>query len=152
MDKYKAKCAVGKRGIGYKRREGDQITPKGNFKIVSLLYRKDRITNLKSIIGKITIKKNMGWCDDPNSKKYNKLIKLPFKYSAEKLYKKNNTYDIVLVLDFNLNPVLKGYGSAIFIHVSKKKYNSTAGCIGLSKKDLRNLIKKIDKNTIIKIA
>ena len=30
----------------------------------------------------------MGWCNDPKSKKYNKLIKLPSLYSYEKLYKK----------------------------------------------------------------
>ena len=54
----------------------------------------------------------MGWCDDPKSKKYNKLIKLPFKGSFEKLYRKDNTYDIILVLNYNLNPVRKGKGSA----------------------------------------
>ena len=46
----------------------------------------------------------MGWCDDPYSKDYNKLIKFPFKYSAEKLYRIDNTYDLILVLDFNSNP------------------------------------------------
>ena len=46
----------------------------------------------------------MGWCDDPKSKQYNKLIKLPFKYKYEKLYKKENVYDIILVLNYNMNP------------------------------------------------
>ena len=46
----------------------------------------------------------MGWCDDPNSKKYNKLIKLPSNYKYEKLYKKENIYDIILVLNYNMNP------------------------------------------------
>ena len=32
-------------------------------------------------------------------KNYNKLIKLPFKYSFEKLYRKDNIYDIILVLE-----------------------------------------------------
>ena len=49
----------------------------------------------------------MGWCDDPKSKYYNKLIKFPFKYNAEKLFIKENIYDILLVLDFNMNPVVK---------------------------------------------
>ena len=93
----------------------------------------------------------MGWCDDPNSKKYNKLIKFPFKYNAEKLYKINNTYDIILVLNFNSNPVRKNRGSAIFIHVSKKNYNDTAGCVALKKKDLKYLIENIDKKTIVEI-
>ena len=63
----------------------------------------------------------MGWCNDPNSKQYNKLIKLPSNYSFEKLYKKENVYDIILVLDYNMKPIIKNKGSAIFIHVAKKK-------------------------------
>ena len=81
---YNIKCAVGKRGIGTKKKEGDQITPRGKFKIKLILFRKDRISNLKSKILIKPISKNMGWCDDPKSKKYNKLIKLPYAYSSSK--------------------------------------------------------------------
>jgi L,D-peptidoglycan transpeptidase YkuD (ErfK/YbiS/YcfS/YnhG family) len=151
INNYKVKCAIGKRGIGAKKKEGDLITPKGKFKIKYILYRKDRISNLKSKIKKLSIKKNMGWCNDSSSKKYNKLIKFPFKYSAEKLYRADNSYDIILVLNFNFNPIKKNKGSAIFIHVAKKNYKSTAGCIAISKKDLRDIIKKINKKTIVTI-
>ena len=51
---------------------------------------KDRVSNLNTKLKKIAIHKNMGWCDDYKSKKYNKLIKFPFKYHAEKLYKKQH--------------------------------------------------------------
>ena len=74
------------------------------------------------------------------------MIKLPFKYSAERLYRKDNTYDIILVLNYNCNPVRKGRGSAIFIHVARKNYSSTLGCIGVSKRDLKKIIKKINKD------
>ena len=47
----------------------------------------------------------MGWCDDPKSIKYNKLVNFPFKYSAERLYKKSNIYDILIVLNYKLKPV-----------------------------------------------
>ena len=93
----------------------------------------------------------MGWCNDPKSKKYNKLIYFPFKHSAEKLYRRENIYDIILVLNFNMNPVKKNKGSAIFIHVAKKSYQSTQGCIALSKSDLIKLLKSIKKNTVVKI-
>ena len=63
----------------------------------------------------------MGWCDDSRSKRYNKLVKLPYNYRCEKLYKKENVYDIILVLNYNMNPTIKNKGSAIFIHVAKKK-------------------------------
>ena len=103
---YKVKCAIGKRGIGNKK-EGDLITPKGQFKVKFILYRKDKIKNIQTSIKKIAIKKNMGWCDDPKSDKYNQLIKLPFNYNHEKLFKKNDTYDVVLVLNYNTNPIEK---------------------------------------------
>ena len=63
----------------------------------------------------------MGWCDDPKSKKYNRLIYLPFKYSHEKLYRKEKLYDALLVLNYNMNPIKQNKGSAIFIHVAKNK-------------------------------
>ena len=93
----------------------------------------------------------MGWCDDIRSKDYNKIISFPFKYSAEKLYKKENTYDIILVLNYNNNPIRKGKGSAIFIHIAKRNYKSTEGCIAMSKNDLKKIIKKINKKTVVHI-
>ena len=104
---YKVKCAVGKRGIGEKKREGDLITPKGVFKIGGIFYRKDKIKSLKTKIKKTIINKNMGWCDDPKSNKYNKLIYYPFKFNSEKLYRQDSSYDIVITLNFNINPVKK---------------------------------------------
>ncbi len=93
----------------------------------------------------------MGWCDDPKSKYYNKLVKFPFKYSAENLFRKDNIYDIILVLNFNTNPVLIGKGSAIFIHIAKKNYNKTEGCIAVSKQNMKKIIKKVNKKTLVKI-
>ena len=89
----------------------------------------------------------MAWCDDPSSKKYNKLVILHFKFSHEKLYKKENVYDIILVLNYNTNPIKKNKGSAIFIHVAKKNYKKTEGCIALKKNHILKLIKAINSKT-----
>tara|TARA_Y100001958_G_C21124191_1_gene467410 strand:+ start:252 stop:743 length:492 start_codon:yes stop_codon:yes gene_type:complete len=148
---YKVKCSVGKRGIGVKKREGDLITPIGTFKITKLLYRKDRVKNLKTCLKKTIINKKMGWCDDARSKSYNKLIRSPFKFTFEKLFRKDNMYDILLVLNFNMSPIKKHKGSAIFIHVAKNNYKKTKGCIAIKKKDLIFLLRKIDKKTKVKI-
>ena len=94
----------------------------------------------------------MGWCDDPKSKNYNKLIKLPSEFSHEKLYKKENIYDIILVLNYNMKPVIKNKGSAIFIHVAKKKFKKTEGCIALNKDFLLKFLKELKINTEIRIA
>ena len=149
---YKAKCSIGKRGIGFKKKEGDLITPKGKYKIKYILYRKDRIKKIQTKIKKIIIKKNMGWCDDPNSKQYNKLIKLPSSFSYEKLYRKENIYDIILVLNYNMNPTKKFKGSAIFIHVAKKNYKKTEGCVAIKKVQLLKLLKFLRSRTTVKIG
>ena len=148
-DYYNVKCAVGKRGIKIKKKEGDLITPKGKYKVIYIFFRKDRISNFKTNMPKRSINKNMGWCNDTKSKKYNKLIKFPFEYRAEKLYRTDNIYDLILVLNYNNNPVIKNKGSAIFIHIAKKNYKSTEGCVAVSKKDLKKIVKKIKKKTII---
>ena len=150
-NQYKVKCAVGKRGIGLKKKEGDLITPVGQYKIRYLLYRKDRIKKIQTKLRKIIIKKNIGWCDDPKSQKYNKLINLPFNYSYEKLFIKENIYDIILVLNYNMNPVKKNKGSAIFIHIAKKNYKKTKGCIAIKKTELLKIIRKIKINTKVRI-
>ena len=93
----------------------------------------------------------MGWCDDPQSTKYNKLIKLPSSNSYEKLYKRENIYDIILILDYNMNPIVKGKGSAIFIHIAKKNFKKTEGCVALKKIDLLKILKQLKKNTKVKI-
>ena len=148
---YKAKCAIGKRGIGYKKKEGDLITPRGKYKIKFILYRKDRVKKIQSKIKKIEIKKNIGWCNDPLSKNYNKIIKLPSSHSYEKLYKKENIYDIILVLNYNMNPTIKNKGSAIFIHVAKKNYKKTEGCVAIDKRSLIKIAKELKKSTQVKI-
>ena len=147
----KFRCALGKAGIKKKKKEGDNITPEGTFKIIRVYYRRDKIKNISTLIKKKEIKKKIGWCDDPASSFYNKEIKLPSKFSHEKLYRKDNLYDLILVLNYNINPIIKNKGSAIFIHITRKNYEPTAGCIALKKRDLVELLKKIKKNTKIKI-
>ena len=149
--KLKFKCSLGKAGIGKKKREGDNVTPAGTFKIVKIYYRIDRIKKISSKFSATEITKDMGWCDDPNSKNYNQLINWPNKYSHEKLFKKDNVYDLIIVLNYNMKPIIKNKGSAIFIHVAKNNYQSTQGCIALKKNSLLKLLSKIDKNIQIKI-
>ena len=148
---YKAKCAIGKRGINNKRKEGDLITPKGIYKIKYILYRKDRVKNIQTKIRKIVIKKNMGWCDDIRfPKKYNKLIKVDKKIKHEKLLRKDYKYDFLIPIKYNFKKPIVGLGSCIFIHLTRD-YKPTAGCVGLKKKDFLIMLKLIKKNSKIKI-
>jgi L,D-peptidoglycan transpeptidase YkuD (ErfK/YbiS/YcfS/YnhG family) len=148
---YKFKCSIGKSGVKSLKKEGYLATPKGLYKLGLLYYRKDRIKSIKSKIKKKIIKRNMGWCDDINSKKYNKEISFPYKYRAEKLYRKDNIYDLLINIKYNQYRTVKNKGSAIFMHIAKKKYTPTKGCVAILKKDFLKIISLINKNTKIYI-
>jgi len=152
INEFKFKCSIGKKGLTKNKKEGDQKTPKGIFKIEHLYYRKDRkkkpLTSLKCI----EIKKNMGWCNDIHfEKKYNKLIKIEKKIKHEKLIRKDYKYDFLIPIKYNFDKPIPGLGSCIFIHLTKN-YKPTAGCVALKEKDFFILLKIINKNTKIKIS
>ncbi len=89
----------------------------------------------------------MGWCDDSGSSSYNRLVKFPFKKSAEKLFLKKRNYDLILVINFNRKPVIKNRGSAIFLHLIDKRFSPTKGCIAIKKKDFIKILPLITKKT-----
>ena len=117
-----------------------------------IFYREDKIPPMTFGLDTEAIMSNSGWCDDPESKNYNQFVKLPIGESAEKLFRSDDLYDLIFVLDYNINPIVKNKGSAIFIHLARKNYSGTLGCIGLKKIDLLNILKKITKKTKIKIV
>ena len=153
IDDFNFRCSVGKNGFSKDKKEGDNKTPIGVFKLGSIYYRGDRIKKLISKLKKIKIKKNMGWCDDPKSKNYNKLIKIKknLKISYEKLFRKDNKYYLFILIKYNYKKTYKNKGSAIFLHLTKN-YSPTKGCIAIKQKDFFILNKLIQKNTKIKIT
>jgi len=149
IDDFNFKCSIGKNGLSKRKIEGDKKTPRGSFRLGSLYYRKDRIKFIKSKLKHVKINNKMGWCDDVNvPKKYNKLIKINNKIRHEKLYRKDNKYDLFIPIKYNWKKIVPGKGSCIFIHLTKN-YNQTAGCIALKKKDFFIMLKLINKNTKI---
>ena len=153
IDEFEFKCAVGKKGFSKNKTEGDYKTPIGIFDLGNMYYRSDRIEKPVSKIKICKIKKDMGWCDDPKSINYNKLIKIKknLKFSYEKLYRKDSKYDLLILIKYNYKKVKKNKGSAIFLHLTKD-YSTTKGCIAVKKKDFLILIKLINKKTKIKIT
>ena len=151
VDEFKFKCSVGKKGLKSKKVEGDNCTPTGFFKIGKVYYRSDRIKKPETVLKTKKINKNMGWCDDPYDKRYNKEIVLDKKNRGEKFYRRDNTYDILVVIEYNTKKTKPFKGSAIFIHLTKN-YSPTEGCIALKKNDLLILLKIINKNSKIKIC
>jgi len=150
FDDFVFKCSIGKKGITSKKFEGDKKTPRGIFSLGPVFFRKDRINDPITKLRKIEIRKNMGWCDDIKSKKYNKLIKINNNIKHEKLFRKKNIYDLLVPINYNTSNPKKNKGSAIFLHLTNN-YKKTAGCVALKKRDMLILIKLINKNTKIEI-
>ncbi len=119
---------VGKAGIinAADKKEGDQKTPTGQHKVLYGFYRPDRIEKPQTTLPMTPIQKEMGWCDAPLHPNYNQLVTLPFAHSHENMWREDNVYDIVLVTDYNMHPVIANNGSAIFIHTQHITDQTTA--------------------------
>ena len=150
FDDFKFKCSVGKYGFTKNKIEGDKKTPKGFFEIGELFFRKDRCKKPMTKIKTLSIKRNMGWCNDTKSSKYNKLIKIPQKLNYEKVFRNDEKYNFIIPIEYNTKKPTKNKGSAIFLHLTKN-YKPTAGCIAIKKNDFLVLLKLINKKTKIKI-
>ena len=87
LDDFFFRRCIGKKGLIRKKIEGEKKTPIGLFSIGDLYYRKDRISKFDTKLKSIKIKRNMGWCDDINSKNYNKLINVKEKIKHENIYR-----------------------------------------------------------------
>ena len=150
VDDFIFKCSTGKKGLKKSKKEGDKCTPIGLFSLGKIYYRPDRLDRPETNLKIIPIKKNTGWCDDPKSKYYNREISLPSRIKHERLYKKDNSYDLLLVINYNTTKTIPYKGSAIFLHLTSN-YKKTNGCIAVSRKDLYIILKLINKKSKIKI-
>ena len=148
IDDFKFRCCIGKSGINSQKIEGDNSTPKGKFKIGTLYYRADRVKKPSTKINTKKIMRNMGWCNDPGNKYYNKQISINKNIKYEKLYRSDYKYDYLIVIEYNMKKIKSNKGSAIFLHLTKN-YQKTAGCIALNKKDFLIILKIINKNSKI---
>ncbi len=146
------RCALGKGGISTHKREGDGATPAGNWHMLKVFYRPDRIQTAPDTKLEVTeIQEDMGWCDDPSHIDYNQLIHLPHPARHENLWRDDHIYDVVVQLDHNTAPIQPGAGSAIFMHIAKPDYSPTEGCIALNQKELLDLLRNCNSETVIHI-
>jgi L,D-peptidoglycan transpeptidase YkuD (ErfK/YbiS/YcfS/YnhG family) len=142
-------AALGRTGIRALKREGDGGTPLGRFPVRQVLYRADRMARPRTRLPVHAIRDHDGWCDDPTSRSYNKLVKLPSRRSAEGLKRADHLYDLVLVLGYNDLPRVKRKGSAIFVHLARLGFTPTEGCIALSRHDLTMLLAELRPGSAI---
>lgn len=146
------RCAVGKGGVRAAKREGDGATPVGAFVMRQLLYRPDRGIAPITRLPMAPIASDDGWCDDPADVAYNRPVKLPYRARAERLWRDDRLYDLLVVLGYNDDPAIASAGSAIFLHIAAADYTPTEGCVALAPDDLRRVMAEADATSRVVVA
>jgi L,D-peptidoglycan transpeptidase YkuD (ErfK/YbiS/YcfS/YnhG family) len=146
------RCAIGRGGISWRKREGDGATPAGRLHLLDLRVRRDRILPPLTGVPLHTIRRGDGWCDAPDDGRYNRPVRLPASASHEHMWREDHLYDVVGVLDWNVRPRTSNRGSAIFLHLARPGYVPTEGCIALAPNDLRRLLAAVPRPEFLVMA
>jgi len=133
-------CAIGRSGAAGIKREGDGATPAGRWALRTVLYRADRMRRPPTHAPVRPIAPGDGWCDAPADRNYNRPVRHPYPASAERLWRADHLYDLVVVLGYNDRPRRRGRGSAIFMHLARPDYAPTEGCVALRRRDLERVL------------
>jgi L,D-peptidoglycan transpeptidase YkuD (ErfK/YbiS/YcfS/YnhG family) len=144
-------CAIGRRGVTSRKREGDGATPRGSLRLLTLYRRQDHWRGASARLPARSIRPHHGWCDDPRSPRYNRLVTIPFSGSHEILWREDHLYDLVIETDWNARPAKRGCGSAIFIHLARPGLAPTEGCLAFHRKDLALLLRRIGRESRVVI-
>jgi L,D-peptidoglycan transpeptidase YkuD (ErfK/YbiS/YcfS/YnhG family) len=145
-------CVLGHGTLASLKREGDGATPLGTWELRQVLFRPDRMTRPATGLPLRPLQPRDGWCDDPADRHYNRLVRLPYPASAERLWRDDHLYDLIVVLGYNDLPRIRGRGSAIFMHLADPGGAHTEGCIALPPGDLRDVIKRCGPGSAIRIS
>ena len=133
--------------------EGDGRTPAGRFAILSFLFRPDAGLRPGRNFRVLPIRRDLAWCDDPRDGNYNRLVRLPpEETSRERLWREDCLYDVIGVLDYNIRPRVVGRGSAIFFHLARPDFSSTAGCVALRPADMRRLLPRLSREVVMVVS
>jgi L,D-peptidoglycan transpeptidase YkuD (ErfK/YbiS/YcfS/YnhG family) len=142
--------ALGRSGIKANKREGDGATPRGRFRLVRLWWRADRAPAPRTRLPIRRIAPHDAWCEDPTDRRYNRPVRA--RKGADRLWRDDHLYDVIIELDHNTRPRVAGRGSAVFVHVAREKFRPTAGCVALEAKRLKALLPRLGPGTQIEIG
>jgi L,D-peptidoglycan transpeptidase YkuD (ErfK/YbiS/YcfS/YnhG family) len=139
--------ALGRSGIKANKREGDGATPRGKFRPRRLWWRADRAPRPTTPLPVRPIRRDDGWCEDPRDRAYNRPVRVPPDSAADRLWRQDQLYDLIIEIDHNTRPRVAGRGSAVFIHVARPGFAPTAGCIALEPRTLHRLLARLGAQT-----
>lgn len=145
------RCVLGAGGVREDKVEGDAATPVGEFPLRHVYFRNDRLVLPKVRLPARPIAEHDGWCDDPRSPSYNRLVRIPNEWSHEKMWREDGLYDAVVVVGYNDDPPEGEWGSAIFLHIARADMSPTRGCIAFARDDLLELLPLLTPNTRLRV-
>ncbi len=145
------RCVLGAGGVREDKVEGDAATPVGEFPLRRIYFRNDRLVLPKVRLPARPIAEHDGWCDDPRSPAYNRLVRIPNEWSHENMWREDGLYDLVVVVGYNDDPPEGEWGSAIFLHVAREGYSPTRGCIAFARDDLLELLPLLTPDTRLRV-
>lgn len=135
-------CGIGRGGLiaAGDKREGDGATPLGLWPVRGVLFRPDRVTLPQRLrLPWRWIRFDDGWSDDARDPAYNRPVRHPHGLSAERLWREDGLYDVVVVLGHNDAPPIPAAGSAIFLHCWRDGA-STEGCVAVAREELLGVL------------
>lgn len=145
-------CSLGRSGTRRAKREGDGATPLGRFRVLGCFYRQDKGLRPRTKLPLAAIRPSDGWCDDPRDRRYNQPVPLPYPAGHERMWRDDHLYDVVVDIGCNRGPVVRGRGSAIFLHLAQPGFAPTEGCVAVSAAVMRRLLEHIGPQTRIEIV
>ncbi|WP_432288241.1 L,D-transpeptidase family protein [Aminobacter sp. BA135] len=145
-------CALGRGGITASKREGDGGTPLASMRLLSGYVRRDQFVAGQSRLPMSPISADLGWCEVPDDRNYNRPVKIPYGASHERLKRDDNLYDACLVLDWNIRPRRRGRGSAIFFHLARPGFPPTQGCVAVTAQVMARLLPQLSRRTVLKVV
>ena len=121
----------------------------GAWICATVFYRPDKLRRPQTPLHTEPLRDNLGWCDAPSDRNYNRKVTLPYPASAESLWRDDHLYDVIVVLDYNRIPRSLGRGSAIFLHVARPTLPPTEGCIAMKREHLLRLLRLLTPGAAI---
>ncbi|MBX3569513.1 MAG: L,D-transpeptidase family protein [Rhizobiaceae bacterium] len=144
-------CALGRGGITADKREGDGGTPLGRMRLLAGYFRGDHVAPGRSALSLVPIRADLGWCEVPDDRNYNRPVRLPYPVSHETMRRRDRLYDVCIVLDWNITPRRRGRGSAIFFHLARPGYTPTEGCVAISRADMLRLLPFLSPRSVLTV-
>jgi L,D-peptidoglycan transpeptidase YkuD (ErfK/YbiS/YcfS/YnhG family) len=131
---------------GKLKKEGDGNSPAGIFYLSGLFGYQDITSKMRSL----KVDDRTFCVDDVRSEYYNQIVKSDTVKkdwsSAETMRMKSDVYKYGIFVDYNVNPVVAGKGSCIFMHIWSKSTAPTAGCTAMTEETILKLISFLDKS------